>query len=302
MELNQKTKFAGRFKVIGCLGTGHNGPVFLAKDALGDNAVVALKVFHEWALGPKNERTKFSTNLKALKTLECNGISKPLEYVEDNGVQALCMQHIEGRDLSSILEENPFPITQIVNLLLNLADRLHALHLMGFVHNDIKPAHIIISAEGEVTLCGCPKPIGVSGTTVKMYLGAAHYIAPEFLRSGIAEPQNDIYALGMLGSELLERAGKAQAADSKTSGKTPLRLQRIFNRALEREPADRYLNFQEFMQDLQDHDRFLSSSSFGTAFVWFFGIYNVLLLLALYFLSNSSSFRSLLGGYLANPF
>jgi serine/threonine-protein kinase len=119
----------------------------------------------------------------------------------DDGRPFIVMDFVEGRPLSQILADGPLPSELAAVLGAGIARALAAAHERGIVHRDVKPANILIDAQGlpHLTDFGLARAPGAQDTTLTLpgtLVGSAHYVAPEQARQGAATPQADLYALG----------------------------------------------------------------------------------------------------------
>lgn len=295
MELVQGSRVAGRFKIIGCLGTGYHGPVFLAKDGLHEDTPVALKALNPGALSTAKERTQVQGDLKALELLNCPSIIKPLEVFEQNGFCAVVSEYVEGRDLSTLLEEGRFDIADIVKLLGDIGALLAEVHQNGFSHNDLTPAHILLTSDDKIRICGFPQTSGSSvknSLALSLTVGTAHYKSPEFLQWGVSHPLNDIYSWGVIGAELLTHC-QGQSSPHRKKTKREKRLWLIIKQAMQYYPSERFQSFEEVLERLEDLSRFIPHRISGSSLVVTILIYNALILGGLYLFTFSYTFKAL---------
>lgn len=248
LELSSGSRIASRFKVVGCLGTGDNGPVFLARDGSCDDREVALKVYHGRYINRDN-RGQTCRSMQEISEISSSAIVRSLEFVDSKECQALVMEHIEGESLSNIIEDRGLTKTEVVQLLIDLCSFFEPLHAQGFAHCDLTLKHILIEFGGQIRILGLPQRIGtqlLSQFPISISIGNAHYKPSEFLKSGIVTPQNDIYALGVIGTELIGTARTESAIDKQ--------VDRLFlpliERARETNQKRSYANISEFKDAL----------------------------------------------------
>jgi serine/threonine-protein kinase len=119
----------------------------------------------------------------------------------------LVMELIDGEPLSAILEgRGPLPASEARDILYQAALALGAAHDAGVIHRDVKPANIVVDANGYARLTdfGISKATAGSDLTqTGEVLGTAHYLSPEQLQGQPAGPSSDIYSLAVVGYELL---------------------------------------------------------------------------------------------------
>lgn len=214
MELVKGNRLHDRFKVIGSLGTGHDGRVLLAHDASWGDRLIALKVFRSEETGW--DRLKFDK----VRTLHHENLVKPLEFIDERGFRALAMEYVEGDELSAYLEKNPLSSEAAAKLLIQLATAAEMLHANGIVHGNIKPANIFITADNVLKLNDAAQrpESGESGVSAELFrAGSAHYAAPEFLRFGRCDELGDVYSIGVVGREILDSVNDKTTVRKKLS-------------------------------------------------------------------------------------
>ncbi|MBN8551097.1 MAG: serine/threonine protein kinase, partial [Deltaproteobacteria bacterium] len=203
MELNKGARLGNRFKVLGCLGSGKMGTVFVAADAAQDDQVVALKVFHQHLLKEFSSRQKLRERVAVAREFDDVGLVRAIEYVDEPGLEALALEYVPGGNLHSLVEDGPLSTVEIIEVLRQAAQALAILHARGIVHWDLKPSSILFSKEGRVKLCGFGLSKLLSCGPINLRVGSAQYRAPEYLRYGDCDQRGDIYSLGVIAYELL---------------------------------------------------------------------------------------------------
>jgi TolB-like protein/tetratricopeptide (TPR) repeat protein/tRNA A-37 threonylcarbamoyl transferase component Bud32 len=244
------------------LGGGGMSRVFVARDRALDRAVV-LKVFPpETSAGISAER--FEREIRVSARLQHPHIVPLLSAGEADSLPYYTMPFIEGESLRARLErEGPLPVPTAVRILSDVADALTAAHQAGVAHRDIKPANVLMSGEHALVAdFGVARALteaadeGHGLTTAGTAIGTPAYMAPE--QAG-GEPgmdhRVDIYALGVLGYELLTgrtpfhgltpqqtllaQATRMPAPVRELRTAVPPRLEALLMRCLEKQPADR---------------------------------------------------------------
>lgn len=173
----------------------------------------------------------------------------------------------------AILRE-PSYIIRVAEILRDIATALMHAHLAGVIHRDLKPENLMIQPNGDVMIIdfGLARSFADSTlTTHSAVIGTPLYMAPEQLKGRPAGPQSDIYAVGLIGYELLTHTLPYRAATLETllgevlnkpappltarNPAVPVPLANIIHQAMAKKPADRYASIDAFRADL---DRFLS--------------------------------------------
>ena len=116
------------------------------------------------------------------------------------------MELVPGQTLSELLVEQPdLPTVTKLSILSQTAEALHAAHLAGVVHRDVKPANLIVGPDGtvKVTDFGIARAIGAASLTdAGQVIGTAHYMSPEQATGNQATSASDIYSLGVVAYEM----------------------------------------------------------------------------------------------------
>jgi serine/threonine-protein kinase len=197
---------AGRYRLEEVIAVGGMGQVWQAVDETLQRPV-AVKVIRP----SSGEEGTFLERFRA-EAVNSAGLQHPNivtvhDFGEDGDSAFLVMELIDGRPLSAVIaERGPLPPDEARNILTQTALALQAAHDAGVVHRDVKPANIVVDADGYARLAD----FGISRTTTSAgltqtgeMLGTAHYLSPEQVQGQQAGPASDIYALAVVGYELL---------------------------------------------------------------------------------------------------
>jgi serine/threonine protein kinase/tetratricopeptide (TPR) repeat protein len=264
------------YRILDRLGEGGMGVVYLAEDTRLERKVAIKFLPRQYVLDEKG-RKRFEIEAKAAAALNHPNISTiyGIEHIEsDQWGEETCivMEYIEGQELSDIIEEiptSPLPETTIRLYALQIARGLAAAHARGIIHRDIKSRNIMITPEGHVKIMdfGLAKVQGgeqvtKSGTTV----GTAAYMSPEQIQGKEVDQRSDIWSLGVILYEMLtgqrpfngayEQSlfymiiNQEPAAIPSIAGESSSALVPVVNKCLQKDPADRYQNAAELIQDL----------------------------------------------------
>jgi tRNA A-37 threonylcarbamoyl transferase component Bud32/tetratricopeptide (TPR) repeat protein len=247
---------AASYRVERELGEGGMATVFLATD-LKHQRSVAIKVLKpELAYSLGSER--FLREIEIAAKLQHPNILPVYDSGEAAGVLYYVMPFVEGESLRErVVRLGALPAVEAVRIAREIADALHYAHGQGIVHRDVKPANILLS-QGHAVVAdfGIARAINASAvglTQVGMAVGSPAYMSPEqALGEQNLDGRTDIFALGAILYEMLE--GKApfdgptpqsiiaQALSDKRRRltKDPLGVQPVIDRALAREPTDRF--------------------------------------------------------------
>jgi hypothetical protein len=215
---------AGRYRLAAHIGTGGTSDVWRAYDESRDRAVT-VKILRD----PKDSdaRRHFLAEARRLETLDHPSIVPVLGIHEALGDTLIAFEHVEGEPLDQIARNGTaLAPRKVALLLIQIADAVEAFHSHGFVHLDLKPANVLIAADGRPRLLdfGIAEPIGHPPQVVR---GTPGFASPEVTAGGAASRASDVYGLAAIAKELL--------------GPHPTpRVAAVLRRGLEPDPARRY--------------------------------------------------------------
>jgi len=270
-ELAGAPKKVGRFEIRSRVGAGAFGSVFRAYDPLLDREV-ALKVPHVGSLRAEKDRVRFLREAKAAAALRHPNIVPVYEGGVDDDTYYIASAFIEGQTLEGAIRRRTLSFSRSAQIVRDLAGALEYAHQLGVVHRDVKPANILLDANGEPLLTDfglarfeeSPDRLTLDGTL----LGTPAYMSPE-QASGTLDrvgPLSDQYSLGVVLYELLrgERpfSGPPALVISQVINEEPSSLRRanpriardletICLQAMSKDPARRYASCEELADDVR---------------------------------------------------
>jgi serine/threonine protein kinase len=255
---------AGRYEVIRLLGRGGMAVVFLAQDLVLEREV-AIKVLPPEASHDTKLIPRFHQEARTAAKLDHPNIIPIYRVESEAGLNYFVMKYVNGRSLEQILESGPLPVAETRRVLREAALALGHAHQRKVVHRDVKPANIMVEADGRVVLTdfGISKAAqassGLTGTGA--IIGTPHYMAPEQAKGLEVDGRADQYALAIVGHHILTGKlpfdGTAHSILYKqvfeppppvldVRPDTPRDLRLALERALSKDPEHRFPTMEEF--------------------------------------------------------
>jgi eukaryotic-like serine/threonine-protein kinase len=192
--------------VVDRIAAGGMGEVFRARDAVLEREV-AIKVLHRQLAGDTGFVERFRREARAAANLSHPNIVGVHDWGAVDGVYFMVMEFVRGQSARDVLNsEGVLASAQVADVLMQTLAALDHAHRQGIVHRDIKPENIMITRDGivKVTDFGLARAYADAQITeAGMVTGTVQYLAPEQLQGEPADPRTDLYALGIVGFELL---------------------------------------------------------------------------------------------------
>ncbi|MFJ6700641.1 protein kinase [Streptomyces sp. NPDC091272] len=191
----------GRYLLVEPLGRGGMGTVWRATDQVLER-VVAVKETHPQPAGEAREERWERARREALAVAR---IAHPhvidiYDLVHQDDRAWLVTEFVDGPSLADHVAQNgPLDVRRVAEIGAQLLDALGAVHAVGALHRDVKPANVLLRPDGAVVLCdfGIATLAGADSLTVPGgVLGSVEYIAPERLTGGDVGPASDLFSLG----------------------------------------------------------------------------------------------------------
>ncbi|OMF38283.1 hypothetical protein BK133_01785 [Paenibacillus sp. FSL H8-0548] len=258
------TVLESRYRIIGELGRGGMGVVYLAEDRKLGNKLRAIKVL---AKTVHNSSTQME---EAMLMIKISHPHLPLImdcfYLEDAGCEALVMEYIEGHTMAELLQRSKsrVPFSRILNMAGQLCSALNHLHscVPPIIHRDLKPSNVMIDKNGDVKLIdfGISRQFKEGQQQDTVQLGTHGFAAPEQEGSGQSDHRTDIYGLGALlfylcsGGRSFQRSGGSTGEMEQFNcfqHDVPQPFRMMLLRSLQSDPHLRYGTISEFEQALK---------------------------------------------------
>ena len=281
MELTGRT--LGHYRVEEEISRGGMGVVYRATDTRL-NRDVALKVLPQEVTTDDDVRRRFLKEAQAASALEHPHIAVIHGADEVDGIAYIAMELIRGEKLSDLLTRQRLPAARALELAAEIAAGLSRAHEKGIVHRDLKPANVMVTDEGHAKIIdfGIAKLIEVSSaagaqthtgrdTRVGVVLGTMTYMSPEQTRGEIVDHRSDIFSFGILLHEMLagqppfrgktgietasailhEAAPRLPSLGPAVISEAGADIQRIVDKCLAKDPADRYQGMKDAVVDIR---------------------------------------------------
>jgi eukaryotic-like serine/threonine-protein kinase len=261
----------GPYEILSAIGAGGMGEVYRARDTRLDR-IDAIKVLPAHLADRSELRERFEREARTIASLNHPHICTLFDIGQQDGIDFLVMEYLEGETLAQRLLKGALPLEQLLQFAIEISDALDKAHRKGITHRDLKPGNIMLTKTGTKLLdFGLAKlrqdaapatplselptasdPITAQGTI----LGTLQYMAPEQLECGEVDARTDIFAFGAVVYEMAtgKRAfeGKSQASVisaimssepppmSSLQPMTPPALDRVVKKCLAKEPDQRW--------------------------------------------------------------
>ncbi len=279
----------GPYEVLAPLGAGGMGEVYKARDTRLDRTV-AIKVLPEHLSATPDLKTRFEREARAVSSLNHPHICILYDIGQQEGVDYLVMEHIEGETLAARLEKGPLSTPEVLRCAAEIADALDKAHRQGMVHRDLKPGNVMLTKGGAKLLdfglarVMAPAAAGLGSgsgpamlsqtptlatplTGAGMIVGTFQYMAPEQLDGREADARSDIWAFGATvyematGKKAFEGHSQASLIASILKEQprpiadlqplTPPGLDRVVQRCLAKDPDERWQSARDLAHELK---------------------------------------------------
>jgi serine/threonine-protein kinase len=263
-------KIAERYEVEELVGHGGMSSVYKAQDTLLERHV-ALKILHEQYTADDDFVERFKREARSVAQLQHPNIVTVIDRGEEDGCQYIVFEYIDGENLKErVVREGRLDVREALEIAVEVAHGLAFAHEQGLIHRDVKPQNILLNGDGraKVTDFGIARSLDVDGMTqTGTVLGTSNYIAPEQASGQRVDAHSDVYALGAVLYELLAGevpfAGESFVAVAMkhmhepapnlldVRGDVPLRVAAAVDRALEKDPEQRFPTMDAFAAELE---------------------------------------------------
>ncbi len=264
----------GPYEVASLIGAGGMGEVYKARDTRLDR-IVAIKVLPAHLADKPDLRERFEREARTIASLNHPHICTLHDIGQQDGIDFLVMEYLEGETLAARLMKGPLPLEQVLQCAIEISDALDKAHRKGVTHRDIKPGNVMLTKSGTKLLdfglaklkqSAVPAAMPVSQmptlshnpTIEGTLLGTLQYMAPEQVEGKVDEldARTDIFAFGAV---VYEMATGKKAFEGKSTASliakiletdpppmsslqpvTPPALDRVVKRCLAKDPDARW--------------------------------------------------------------
>jgi eukaryotic-like serine/threonine-protein kinase len=262
----------GKYEILRALGQGAMGEVYLAHQA-AIGREVAIKTILSTAGRADDMEERFRREAAAAGKLNHPNIVTIYDFDREGELLYLVMEYVQGEDLEDIIAHQSMTPAQFLEVLAQVCDGLGYAHRHGVIHRDIKPSNIRVVRDGKriqakVMDFGIARTRDSHMTVTGMVMGTVSYMAPEYIQTSKSSAQGDLWAVGVMLYECLTTR-KPFGGDNTTTilfnivsqapdpiepedaqGISPS-VHLILDRALSKDPANRYQTAEEFGKALR---------------------------------------------------
>ena len=282
-------KQLANYKIEKLLGAGGMGEVYLARDSKLDR-LVALKILPWHFVADKERSNRFQREARALSALNHPYLVTVYEVGEANGLHFIAMEYVEGETLAAVREK--LSLRELLSVVAQVAEALHAAHNAGVVHRDIKPENIWVRHDSYVKVLdfglaklteAAPSDVREDGanTQLGVAMGTLAYMSPEQAAGEPIDHRTDIWSLGVVLYELATgkkpfkgetRQATVNAilssepkAATRVNQTLPSELDLILKKALEKDRELRYQTASDLRADVRRLLRIVDSGATSAA-------------------------------------
>ncbi|MBN1560851.1 serine/threonine-protein kinase [candidate division KSB1 bacterium] len=274
-------KTISHFTILEKLGEGGMGIVYKAKDTKLDR-FVALKFLPHFLTANETEKARFLQEAKAASAINHANVCVIYDLQEHESQQFIVMEYVDGSTLRDIISNSAprkLDLRSVMNFAFQIAEALQVAHEQGIMHRDVKSENIMVNTKNQIKVMdfGLAKlKDSLKLTKTTSTLGTVAYMSPEMIQGQGVDARSDIFSFGVVLYEMLTGqlpfSGDFEAAmifSILNEEPDPIHKFRpdlsseflhLLNRALEKEPENRYQSMKDLLIDLKRVNRDQSKS------------------------------------------
>jgi beta-lactam-binding protein with PASTA domain/predicted Ser/Thr protein kinase len=269
----------GRYRVLHRVGSGGMADVVCAED-LQLGRKVAIKLLHRRFAQDDEFVERFRREASSAAGLQHPNVVAVYDRGSWDDTYYIAMEYLEGRTLKRLVqEESPLAPARAIDLTIQILRAARFAHKRGIIHRDLKPHNVIVDGEGraKVTDFGIAKAGASDMTQTGSIMGTAQYLSPEQAQGHAVSAASDLYSVGIILYEMLtgrvpfegesavtialKQVGEAPVPPSAYNPQIPPALEAVVLRALEKDPARRFSDADEFIGALERAGRGIAPGS-----------------------------------------
>jgi serine/threonine protein kinase len=263
-------KTISHYKIIGKLGEGGMGEVYLAADSKLKRQV-AIKFLPSRVTINETDKARFLQEAQASAAINHPHVCVIHDIKEHEDQQFIIMEYVEGKTLRQLsMINDQFSISKAIDYAIQISEALQVAHEKGIIHRDIKSDNIMVTKTGQIKvmdfgLVKIKSSVKLSKTTSTA--GTLAYMSPEQIEGKEIDARSDIFSFGVVLFELLAARRPFQEDYEsaliysilneepepirKLNSRVPVELERIINKTLAKNRSDRYQHMADILQDLR---------------------------------------------------
>jgi eukaryotic-like serine/threonine-protein kinase len=268
-----------QYKILEKIGAGGQGTVYKAQDTKLDRPVV-IKVLPPELTEKTANFKRFEREAQLCSQLDHPNVCTIFDFSEANGIYYIAMQYVKGKNVRQLVNGHPLELQSALSIAIQVCDALAYTHERNIIHRDIKAGNVMVTEGGKVKILdfGLAKLLedeftaqGIDRTEITeigIPYGTATYAAPEQAKGERADHRADIFSTGVLLYELLTGIwafqgktvvdvrhqvlhGTPTPLAEMRQEPVPPQLQHILDKALAKDPRDRYQKISLMRDDLR---------------------------------------------------
>jgi class 3 adenylate cyclase/CRP-like cAMP-binding protein len=257
----------GKYTAGDIIGRGSHSIVYRGLNRSLDMPVAIKMLRHDRAVIPEFSE-RFRDEGKTIARLNHENIVKVYDVEEIYKTIFIIMEYLEGMTLDRVLEKTPrVPFAQILDILLQVCSGLAYAHEHGILHQDIRPGNIFVQLDGKIKIVDFGLACRPGDVEDLYWPGAIFYSSPEYIEGNPVDGRSDIYSLGITtfemiaGKKLFSEDDPAKAVQLHLKGEfpdlrdfvpdVPEEIRKFVFMACRRDPAERYQNLYQAVEDLR---------------------------------------------------